>query len=379
MALTKGIDPGASPTMPAPAPQSNAAKAHRDRVRVRGATVGEGPAIAALWRELWDAHQAWGGYPGSRDEGVYARLAGRLDEDARVRSGWPILGNHAHLVADLGAAPCGQVEGWLERRGPGPRAPLLCEVRSLIVGGRVRGAGVGRALLDALAGTAQAVAPAAPCLLAAEVLEPNPAHGFYARVGFTPVAWSTCVDPAEGALRGGTSGGLVARMAGPLDASAISTLEAILAERRRAAGDLRFEPPRAIDGALLTAVAAHLAADAREQRDTATIVAVDRAGAVRGAASVMVQTLDPPFLPVRRSLIGRFALDTDCPPLALLGPLVALGCRFAAERGALRVELTDLSGPESDLYDAALALGAKPWSRVVLRQLPVPCPLPPHG
>ncbi len=380
MALTKGIDAGASPTMPAPALQSNAARANRDRVRVRGATVGEGPAIAGLWRELWDAHQAWGGYPGSRDEAVYARLASRLDEDARVRSGWPILGNHAHLIADLGGAPCGQVEGWLERRGPGPRAPLLCEVRSLIVSGRARGVGVGRALLDALAGTAQAVAPAAPCLLAAEVLEPNPAHAFYARVGFAPVAWSACLDPAEGVLCGGTSGGLVARMAGPLDASAISILEGILAERRRAAGDLRFEPPRAIDAALLTAVAAHLAADARDdQRDTTTIVAVDRAGAVRGAATVMVQTLDPPFLPVRRSLIGRFALDPDCAPLALLGPLVALGCRFAAQRGALRAELTDLSGPESDLYEAALALGAQPWSRVVLRQSPVPCPLPPHG
>jgi len=252
-------------------------------------------------------------------------------------------------------------------------------VRSLVVAGRVRGAGVGRALLEGLAGTAQAVAPAAPCLLAAEVLEPNPAHGFYARVGFVPVAWSTWLDPAAGARVAGTSGEFVARLAGPFDATAVSSLEGFLAERRRAAGDLRFEPPRAVEAALLTAVAAHLAVDAREQRDTATVVAVDRSGAVRGAASLMVQTLDPPFLPVRRSLIGRFALDPDCAPLALLCPLIALGCRFAAQRGALRVELTDLSGPESDLYDAALALGARPWSRVVLRRLPVPCPIPPQG
>jgi hypothetical protein len=91
-------------------------------------------------------------------------------------------------------------------------------------------------------------------------------------------------------------------------------------------------------------------------------------GAVRGAASVVVQTLDPPFLPVRRALVGRFALDPVCPPAALLGPLVVLGCRFAEARGAGRVELTDLSAPGTPLYEAALALGARPWSRVVVRR-----------
>ena len=164
MALTQFLDPDAQ----------------RERAgRVRAPLPGEGAAIAALWRELWDAHQAWGGYPGSRDAAVYARLAARLDDDARVRAGRFVLGCHAHLVAEFGGGPCGQVEGWLERRGPGPLAPVLCEVRSLVVAGRTRGSGVGRVLLDALARTAQAHAPAAPCMLAAEVLEPNPAHGFY--------------------------------------------------------------------------------------------------------------------------------------------------------------------------------------------------------
>ena len=144
---------------------------------------------------------------------------------------------------------------------------------------------------------------------------------------------------------------LLARPAGPLDASAVSRLEGILAERRRAAGDLRFEPQRTIDATLLTAVAAHLAADVRDQGDAATLVVVDGEGRVRGAASAIVQTLDPPFLPVRRSLVGRFALDPACPPLGLLAPLVALGCRFAQARGAERVELTDLSAPGTDLYD----------------------------
>ena len=46
---------------------------------VRAAFPGEGAAVAALWRELWDAHEAWGGYPGSRDPRVYAQLAHRLD------------------------------------------------------------------------------------------------------------------------------------------------------------------------------------------------------------------------------------------------------------------------------------------------------------
>ena len=45
------------------------------RVVVRAASPGEGAAVAALWRELWDAHEAWGGYPGSRDARVYAQLA----------------------------------------------------------------------------------------------------------------------------------------------------------------------------------------------------------------------------------------------------------------------------------------------------------------
>ena len=389
MALTRGSDAPASRPVDAEASRSVDAEASRPTgvatsrlgaARVRSAIPGEGPAIAMLWRELWDAHQAWGGYPGSRDEAVYARLASRLDEDARVRGGRPVLGSHAHLIAELDGAPCGQVEGWLEQRGPGIFAPLVCEVRSLVVTGRAHGLGVGRALLDELAETAHAFAPAVSSVLAAEVLEPNPAHAFYARVGFAPVAWSAWIDSASGArpVRTGFSG-LVARLAGPLDASAVSRLEGLLAERRRAAGDLRFEPPRPIDTTLLTAVAAPLAADARDQGDTATILAVDRDGTVRGAASVIIQTLDPPFLAVRRALIGRFALDPAYPALALLAPLVAMGCAFAGTRGAPRVELTDLSAPGTDLYDAALAIGARPWSRVVQRQSPVPCPLSPHG
>ena len=33
-------------------------------VLVRAAQPGEGAKIASLWRELWDLHEAWGGYAG---------------------------------------------------------------------------------------------------------------------------------------------------------------------------------------------------------------------------------------------------------------------------------------------------------------------------
>src|SRR6476661_5203457 len=86
-------------------------------IAVRAANPDEGFAIAGLWRELWDAHEAWGGYAGTRDEKVYDQLAHRLSEDARVRGGQPILGRHVHLVADSGGVAIGQVEGWFERHG----------------------------------------------------------------------------------------------------------------------------------------------------------------------------------------------------------------------------------------------------------------------
>ena len=47
-------------------------------VQVRAADPGEGRAIAGLWRELWDAHEAWGGYAGTRDGRVYEQLAHRF-------------------------------------------------------------------------------------------------------------------------------------------------------------------------------------------------------------------------------------------------------------------------------------------------------------
>jgi GNAT superfamily N-acetyltransferase len=349
----------------------------------RAAAPGEGTVLADLWRVLWDTHEAWGGYPGSPDPRIYKILAHRLDEDARVRAGHPVLGRHAHLVADLGGPPCGQVEGWLEQHGASASVPVTCEVRSLIVSERARGLGVGRALLDALAQAGRSMAYGRACVLAAEVLEPNPAQAFYARLGYRPVSWSTRIEMAAGGsadARGGRSGTVHARLAVAGDAFAVARLEVGLAARRRAAGDVRFDAPRAIDASTVDAVAAQIASDgAPSLQAPARLVAVDAGGAVRGAASFAVDTLEPPFVPNRRALLGRFALDGAFPGGApddargaaatapVLAALIDLGCRLAADRGASCMEVTDLSAPGTPLYDAALAAGARPWSRIVTK------------
>ena len=334
-------------------------------VEVRAARPGEGRTVAALWHELWDAHEAWGGYPGSQDSRVYDQLSARLEQDARVRGGQPVLGRHVHLVATVGGQVAGQVEGWFERHGVEVTTPHTCEVRSLIVRAGVRGGGAGRALLASLAAIAAEMGRASAVVLAAEVLEPNPAHAFYARVGYAPVAWSARIDAAD--VQPVKGAAFVARLGEPRDALSIALLESTLARRRRAAGDLRFDRPRAIDATFVGAIAAHLA-NAAAGNDPQEIVVTDAAGAVRGAASFAVNALEPPFLPTRRAMVGRFALDPALAAAPLVLPLVAFGQRLAAERGAATVELTDLSGPHTPLHDAALAAGAWPWSRVVTRR-----------
>ena len=231
-------------------------------MKIRAAATGEGRAIAALWRELWDAHETWGGYPGSRDPRVYAELAHRLDDDARIRAGHPVLGRHIHLVAEYGGVVCGQVEGWFERHGAEPATPFTCEVRSLVVGERARHFGAGRALLDMLSRAARDLAGAAPCVMAAEVLEPNPAMAFYSRVGYAPVAWNGRIDVEAGAVA--PAGRFAARVAEPRDALSIAQLEIVLAARRHAGGDLRFDAPRAVHPTTVIYDAARLspAADA---------------------------------------------------------------------------------------------------------------------
>jgi GNAT superfamily N-acetyltransferase len=340
---------------------------------VRAARPGEGRAVAALWRELWDAHEDWGGYHGSRDPRVYDQLAARLEEDARVRGGHPVLGRHVHLVAALKGELLGQVEGWFERHGVDPATPSTCEVRSLIVRAAVRRSGAGRALLDTLARQASSLSRGAPCVLAAEVLEPNPAHTFYSRVGYAPVAWSARIttDAPIAQLGAGAWSSdpraSAARLAAADDALAVAMLDATLAGRRRASGDMRFDRPRAVDATIVGAIAAHLAHIAATGTEPTELVAIDERGVVRASASLAVMPLDPPFLPAKRGILGRFAVDAASDPRRLVPPLVALGCRLAASRGAATMELTDLTAPGTPLHEATLAIGARPWSRVVTK------------
>jgi GNAT superfamily N-acetyltransferase len=336
------------------------------RVFVRAAAFGEGMAIAMLWRELWEAHEAWGGYAGSRDPRIYSQLAERLDDDARARAGHPILGRHVHLVADLGGVVGGQVEGWLERHGANPSTPYTCEVRSLVVTKRLHRFGAGRALLEQLGRSARVLSRGAPCILAAEVLERNPAHPFYARVGYSPVAWNARIEAEKGAsIRSGT---FAARMATPSDALPIARLGAMLAARRRAYGDSRFDRPRALDSSLLDSIAARLMSDATAAlREPTMLLATDSAGNARATASFIVHALEPPFVPMRRAIVGGLALDATCPTKSVVVPLVALACRLALMRGATQVELTDLSPPGTELHNAVLQMGACAWSRIVTK------------
>ncbi|MBX3228324.1 MAG: GNAT family N-acetyltransferase [Labilithrix sp.] len=334
---------------------------------VRAANADEGPAVASLWRELWDVHEGWGGYAGTRDPRVYEQLAVRLADDARVRSGQPVLGRHVHLVAQTELGIVGQVEGWFERHGIDETTPFTCEVRSLIVSARTRSRGVGRALLDALAQIARHMSRGTPVVMAAEVLEPNPAHSFYAKVGYAPVAWTARVttDGADDHVAT-HAGGFWARLATADDALPIALLDPALASRRRQQGDVRFDRPRAVDATFVGALAAHLARPVGTL-DQCELVVVDERNVVRGSASLTVTSLDPPFLPARRGLLGRFAVDPALDPRPLVLPLVRLGRRLARERGAATLELTDLDPPQSPLHTGALAAGARPWSRIVER------------
>jgi predicted N-acetyltransferase YhbS len=345
----------------------------RSHVTVRAARPGEGHAIAGLWRELWDAHENWGGYRGCRDAHVYESLALRLDEDARMRGGQPILGRHIHVVAALDGALVGQVEGWVERQGVMPQTPYTCEVRSLIVTSWARGTGAGRALLDGLTEAATALTRDAPFVLGAEVLEQNPARAFYAKLGYRPVSWSLQIASDRGATVPSavrrSSESLSARQADPRDALALCVLDATLASRRRVLGDPRFDPPRAVDAATVAAIAAQLGEGGEPGRpsSTAELVTVDGHGRVRASATFATSQLDPPFRAGRRAVLGRFAADPALDAAVVVAPLIALGRRMAAEVGASTVELTELPAPDTGLYGVGVASGGEPWSQIVTK------------
>lgn len=339
-----------------------AAVTSRPRVEVRAPKPGEGPYVSALWRELWVAHEEWGGYASSHDDRVFERLARRLDDDARVRADYPVLGRHIHLVATVNGEVAGQVEGWFDRHGYDPTTPYTCEVRSLVVSSKTRNVGVGQALIETLARLAKDLARGEKAVLVAEVLEPNPAHAFYARLGFTHIGWCAHVSSHVSYAPQGLS----ARVARPNDALAIALLEGPLAQRRRAAGDARFDPPHAIDATLVGAIAAHLGRPA-DPLDPIEIVAVDRDGVVRATSTFGISSLDPPFAPTRRAVLARMTIDPALAPALAVAPMVSLAASFARAGGAPGMEIVDLTAPRTPLYEACLSIGARPWSRIIQR------------
>ncbi|HEY2366775.1 MAG TPA: hypothetical protein VGH87_10325, partial [Polyangiaceae bacterium] len=155
-----------------------------------------------------------------------------------------------------------------------------------------------------------------------------------------------------------------ARVAQPRDALAIAILEAALANRRKRLGDQRFDPPRAVDAAWLGAITAHLQTSSQMPVD---VVALDAQGAVRASATLLVMTLDPPFLPVRRAALTRASIDPALDPQPLALHLVDFASRVSARWGAQTLEITDLGPPGSVIHEAAVQAGARPWSRVVTR------------
>jgi GNAT superfamily N-acetyltransferase len=362
-------------------------------VVVRAAVPGEGIAIASLWRELWEASKAWGGYPASHDSRTYAELGQRIDASLGLRTGQTVSSRDIHLVADIGGLPCGQVEGVVDRHGADPATPFSCDVRSLIVTRAARGKGAGRALLGALANAAMTVTGGTPCVLTAEVLESNPALAFYEREGFAPIGHCARVQASWGAsLCGESTGHTGARIALPPDALSVARLDGVLAARLRAAGDLRVDdpattlgilnelgrigsenrhgcnPPKITGGSRLGPLASHFRAhqDGRVP-NVVTLVSVDGRRSVLGAALFAIQPLEPPFVPMCRAGVGRVALFPASPIGPAVTSLVALASRLALDRGAPYLEISDLPAPGTELYDGAMAVGAAPWSRVVAR------------
>lgn len=330
---------------------------------IRAPRVGDGPAVARLWRELWDLHTGWGGYPGTREDLPYLHLAERLNGDFHHRREQILEGAHLHLVAEHNGAVVGQVEGWLENYGVRTETVTTCEVRSLIVQEGAHGLGLGRLLLEHLAQVAVRAA-AKPVTLVAEVLERNPAHAFYTHLKFGVLSYSRklTLEP-----RARDVSPCTARLAGSKDAFPMGLLHAHLALDRRQRGDFRFDPPAALDASRVSAIAIHLRNQAHNTSAYGPLdyLAEDAAGTPVGAAALMVAPLDPPFLPVRRAALGCFALPNDEHAQAAFNALALRALHDAAAQGARFIELNELVPSTTLPY--AVALGTEPWSTIVCK------------
>ena len=271
----------------------------------RGLREGDGNALAVTWRELWDLHESWGGYATDRDPSAFARVAERLDRDGAERRGEIAFGRHLHVVAEHEGHVVGQVEGWLDRLGVHPRTKTMCEVRSLIVNPEARRLGLARRLLERLAQEAERIVHE-PCVAVAEVLEANPAMSFYEKLGFRPVAWTRRIakhDFHRAELLLAASPPRIMRRSRAGDESAVARLETRLAERRKRAGDARFDPPHAVEAAWLGLLRGVLATD--DPLTPQPFVVTSEAGEVLATAQYATQELEPPFAPQSRAIASR--------------------------------------------------------------------------
>jgi GNAT superfamily N-acetyltransferase len=361
-------------------------------VQIRGPRPGDGAAIARLWRELWDLHESWGGYPGSKLDADYLHVAARIDREARDRDGDPVAGRHIHLVAWLDGQLVGQVEGWLERYGM--RAPATCEVRSLVVDAKARGQQVGRSLLETLERVATSLA--GPTFLAAEVLHQNPWAPFYAKLGYRVFQQHIGFDASsftkgQFAKKQGANPTRV-RAAVPEDALSLARFDVHFAELRHARGDQRFDRARAIDATLLDAIRQHLE-DQKPARPGATIglkapsdiassktnnkeaaplalelVLEDADLRPLGSASMMISTLEPPFQRRKRGVLGRVSLLPHLSEAEVTSAAETLLLHTAPifrHNGAPTFEIVDLSPQSDNLIEALHRLGGTSWSNVV--------------
>lgn len=336
-------------------------------VRVRAPHAGEGVAVSKLWRELWEVHEGFGGYETSHEPGAFEAVAKRIDEEARLRQGEPMLGRHAHLVAELDGRVVGQVEGWIDRKRAAARAPAICEVRSLIVAGSAQRKRVGRALMDGLFEVAARATRGEPTLAAAEVLDRNPARVFYDGMAFKSAAHALRIASRDASVVREVFS-VTAREARPEDAFAVCVLDAHFYETRRQQGDGRLGPPREIDATLLSTVAESIRATTRgSMSGPVHFVITDATGKVRGKALFGVNVLLSPFARAKRAIVGFVAFDPSMDARSVATALVSSAGKLALLRGARWIEIVDLPRPETPMHDAFLAAGCSPWSATVIK------------
>lgn|GEM_PF-956412 len=338
----------------------------------RAATRTDAPAICDLWQQLWHEHEAIGGYAATRDPEAYVSLTQRIENELVRRAGSAVGGRHIHLVASCDKRVVGQIEAWLEQLGVfvGAAPTVTCELRSLIVAPHARGAGTGKALVEKAAQVASHLLQGVPILLAAEVLHRNPSIAFYTRLGFAPRSWNAQM-PTSIASPLPRSTPFQARQATHRDARALAELHHAFVTRKYAAHDSRFGAPQPVNSALIEHFAdavQHMKTAHDQTRALSTYLVVEHAHAVCAAAHLSVSQLEPPFVPVARAVLSGFSAASAAHAPELFAELMSLGRHIAKLHGAPMMEITDLDAPNQPIFQAALQLGAQPWSLTMLRE-----------